>query len=180
MTVSTLRSALRARTASTHDELDHAVGHFGDRASYGAFARNTYRFRRAIEAAMGAAPQDWQIDHLAPVIALDLADLGLPLPPGGTFPMSLATPAQRLGVAYVLEGSSLGARVLVRAAQKLGLDAQFGARHLSRQAGDHDRWRRFVIELEATTAPHEEVIAAAQAAFRFALSTYAEAVHERA
>lgn len=176
----TLRSALRARTAPRHDELDRAVGHFANLASYGDFTRSTYRFRHAVEAAMAAAPAGWEIDPIAALAAQDMVDLALPLPPVDTAAPAIATPAERLGVAYVLEGSSLGARMLVREAQRLGLSEDFGARHLARQAGDHERWRRFMAELETTTASPEEVIAAAEATFGFALSIYAKAAHERA
>lgn len=178
MTATTLRSALRARTASSHQELDQAVGHFGDLASYGAFAINSFRFRQGVEAALADAPPGWAVDPLAPVIARDLTDLDLNVPPSAPAP-AIDTSAQRLGAAYVLEGSSLGARLLVREAKKLGLSEIFGARHLAQQAGDHDRWRRFMAELETTPASHDEVIAAAEATFRFALSIYAKAPHER-
>lgn len=178
MTATILRSALRARTASSHQELDQAVGHFGDLASYGAFAISSFRFREGVEAALADAPPGWEVDPLAPVIARDLADLDLDVPASAPAP-AIRTPAERLGVAYVLEGSAVGARLLVREAQKLGLSDSFGARHLALQAGDHDRWRRFLAELETTTASHDEVIAAAEATFRFALSIYAKASHER-
>ena len=180
MTDPTLRSALRARTTPSHQELDSAVGHFAGIPAYGIFTRDTYRFRRAVEASLALAPAGWEIDPIASLAAQDLADLALPLPPADETAPTIATPAQRLGVAYVLEGSSLGARMLVREAHKLGLTDQHGARHLARQAGDHERWRHFMAELDATTAAPEDVIAAAEATFRFALSIYAKAAHEPA
>ncbi|MDB5613387.1 MAG: hypothetical protein JWQ22_1040 [Devosia sp.] len=149
-------------------------------ATYGTFTHNTYRFRRAVEASFALAPAGWEIDPIADLTAQDLADLTLDVPPVYELAPAITTTAQRLGVAYVLEGSSMGARMLVREAQKLGLRDDFGARHLARQAGDHDRWRRFMTELETTTASHDEVIAGAEATFRFALSIYAKAAHERA
>lgn len=176
----TLRGALRARTAPAHEQLDHAVGHFSDLATYGHFARNTYRFRHAVEAAMLAAEPVWPIDPVAQLAAEDLADLRLSRPPTTPFPLPLTSEAAQLGVAYVLEGSGLGARLLVREAGKLGLTSAFGARHLARQAADHDRWRRFVALLDSTSAATDAVIAAAEATFRFALSIYAEPAHERA
>ncbi|SEQ02661.1 heme oxygenase [Devosia sp. YR412] len=180
MTDLNLRSALRARTTQSHEELDRAVGHFADLATYGKFTRDTYLFRRAVEASFVTAPAGWEIDPIAALTAQDLADLELDVPSSTDVAPAITTPAQRLGVAYVLEGSSLGARMLVREALKLGLREDFGARHLARQAGDHERWRRFMAELDATSASHDEVIAAAEATFRFALSIYAKAAHERA
>ncbi|MDY6962674.1 MAG: biliverdin-producing heme oxygenase, partial [Pseudomonadota bacterium] len=54
-----------------------------------------------------------------------------------------------LGTLYVIEGSSLGARVLYRRAQKLGLTEIFGARHLAAQAQSGERWKRLLELLEA-------------------------------
>lgn len=79
-----------------------------------------------------------------------------------------------LGVAYVLEGSALGAQLLARRAAKLGFDAEHGARHLARQTNDMDRWKRFLGELDAVAAEdQEQVIAGAASAFDFALTAYA-------
>jgi heme oxygenase len=79
-----------------------------------------------------------------------------------------------LGVAYVLEGSALGARLLARRAAALGFDADHGARHLARQTSDMDRWKRFLGELDAIPAEdREQVIAGAASAFDFALAAYA-------
>ena len=54
-----------------------------------------------------------------------------------------------LGLAYVLEGSALGARLLDRQARALGLDAGFGARHLAAQTADLAAWHTFLGALEA-------------------------------
>lgn len=53
-----------------------------------------------------------------------------------------------LGCAYVIEGSALGARVLYKRAQELGLHAGHGARHLAEQSATLDNWRAFTGLLE--------------------------------
>ena len=58
--------------------------------------------------------------------------------------MELAGEAELLGALYVLEGSALGARLIMKSAQALGLGATFGARHLAAQAGDALAWRSYL------------------------------------
>ena len=80
-----------------------------------------------------------------------------------------------VGVLYVLEGSSLGARVLVKAAAEMGLSAEFGARHLFRQAGDRDAWRSFVAMMAAALdAPSHDAANATFNAFADAYSRMAD------
>lgn len=75
-----------------------------------------------------------------------------------------------LGVLYVLEGSSLGAKLLRRDADKLGFDAHFGARHLAKQ--DSASWKDFVARLDQCTA--EDLASATEAAHAtFAMATKA-------
>ena len=175
-----LRSALRAGTSQTHHQLDMATGQFDSLAAYAGFAQKSHRFRAAVEQAL-AAGEGWQVDALAPLIALDLADLQVATPARVVFAPGSVSGGARLGICYVLEGSSLGARLLLRRAIALGLGDQFGARHLAHQAGDHDRWRGFVAALDAASPQiAEAAVTAAETTFRFALSVYSEAAHERA
>ena len=53
-----------------------------------------------------------------------------------------------MGMVYVLEGSGLGARVLFKRAEALGLTRDFGARHLAAQVASPDSWREFLAVLE--------------------------------
>ncbi|MFD1744328.1 biliverdin-producing heme oxygenase [Rhizobium helianthi] len=73
-----------------------------------------------------------------------------------------------LGALYVLEGSSLGARILYVRAKELGLNEEFGARHLAGQAHS-DGFRRFLEILDA--APNvdmNKVVEASRSAFGLA------------
>ncbi|MCO5072786.1 MAG: biliverdin-producing heme oxygenase [Rhizobiaceae bacterium] len=105
----------------------------------------------------------------------DLADLNSPVLPSVTIAGSNLCEGRRLGMAYVLEGSGLGARILLRRAAKLGLTANYGARHLAKQTNDPARWRSFLTLLD--TVPENQfdgVLAGAELSFQFALSIYAE------
>lgn len=106
----TLRRALAAATRDLHETLDRDIGAFGDARAYGAFLGGSHAFRAAIEPQL-AQVAGWQVQPLAPLIARDLADLGLPLP--ATPPaLPLPTPAAKAAACYVLEGSALGGRLL--------------------------------------------------------------------
>jgi heme oxygenase len=76
----------------------------------------------------------------------------------------------------VLEGSSLGARLLYRDAQKLGLNATFGARHLAQQSAGFETWRGFQTLLESAEGIElRAAIAAANTAFETAKLSFLKA-----
>lgn len=54
-----------------------------------------------------------------------------------------------LGLFYVLEGSSLGARLLVKRAASINITESNGASHLAAQAGNAANWSAFLGVLEA-------------------------------
>lgn len=180
MTVSSLRSELRESTTALHLQLDSAVGEFGDRPAYAVFVQRTHRFRAAAEQALANDTEaGWQVDAIADLAGQDLVDLGVPALPHAEFPAGQWTRESRLGALYVLEGSSLGARFLMRRAEALGMNADFGARHLAHQSSDNKRWRGFVSELDSVSVDmHQPAVNAALALFRFALSIYSETAHE--
>lgn len=145
-----IRSFLRDATNELHRELDTIVGVFSSRSEYASFLQGTFRHRAPVEAALleaVAGPSPWRPRKLLPELTADLADLGLPLPTAAPLHLSNDIAAQ-LGAAYVLEGSALGARVLVKGVENLGFGADFGARYLSAQAGSLDQWRAVLVALE--------------------------------
>lgn len=153
------RFALRDRTAAAHAALDAAVGPLADHPAYARYLRGLLAFRAPAERALGG--KAWEPAPIAPLIAADMRDLGVHpaaeaevAPPAGT--------SEALGLAYVLEGSALGARLLHRQALALGLDGGRGARHLAAQTRDLDGWRAFLGTLEA--AEPFDLDAAARAA----------------
>lgn len=168
-----IRSALRSHTADQHQKLDDAVGVFDTIEGYARFVRQSHSFRAAIEDIIPSSV-DWTVIRLSGLLANDLDDLGEAPDAQILFPAALPDPGYWLGVAYVLEGSALGARLLVRRASALGFSATRGARHLSVQAETGSRWRDFQARLDAApVAAHQAMLAGAAAAFDFALSIYA-------
>lgn len=177
MTASSLRSLLRNRTSPLHRQLDTRIGSFGTADDYRRYLRGTWLFRSEVEAALSAHAA-WQPLRLADLAREDLSDLGIPLPAWEMPTVSFTSAAQALGACYVLEGSAVGARMLVIAARALGYSARCGARHLHAQAQDRRRWPAFIDLLDAT-APEAaaEAVIGAETAFRMALASYPD--HER-
>lgn len=167
-----LRSELRQHTEAVHRSLDTLVGPFDGLASYGAFLVNTYRFRQMVEPAL-ASGLSWSPQYLLPELRLDLEDLQL-RPEAGPVPAhELPDEAARVGALYVLEGSALGARVLLQRAIVLGLGAGRGARHLAKQAADPSRWRDFLGFLEQRQdLDRSATLAAAHSIFDTAIAIY--------
>ena len=167
-----LRAELRARTSHQHECLDQAVGLFDTCDQYARFLEGSRRFRAAVDDALDRQGS-WEVERLADWIDADLSDLGRDPVATACFPVMPNSDAFALGVAYVLEGSALGARLLLRRASELGFDGDHGARHLVRQTNDNGRWKRFLVELDAVApADREQVVAGAASAFDFALNAY--------
>ena len=116
------------------------------------------------------APRDLAARSRLGAVAAGLADLGI-VPPqaeGG----SVATVGDHaaLGWLFVSEGSTLGAAILLKRAEALGLSDTFGARYLAAAPEGRARhWKAFVEALDGldlTPAQDAEVTAGADAAFR--------------
>ena len=175
-----LRNVLRHSTQNEHDRLDALIGNFSDLASYRSFLVGSYRFRKSLEATT-AAIDFWQAELLLDELAQDLEELGADSVRAPTAAVFANTPAEQLGLLYVLEGSALGGRLLVRRAEALGLSATHGARHLAMQVRDPGRWRRFLDLLES----QEDIdlamaVRGAQTCFSAALANFTEVHSEPA
>lgn len=160
------RFTLRDLTRGDHERLDALVGHFGDSRSYTRYLEGMAAFRAPIERALAHADYsgffgEWQPGLISPELTQDLLDLGREAPSSaGEF----ALPMDRdglMGVFYVLEGSALGARVLVRRAAALGFTAENGARHLAAQTSRPHAWPQFVALLDSVGPEGMEGAAAA-------------------
>lgn len=174
---------LKDATSTTHERLDKAImGHepFSTRERYASFVKVQHAFHRSIEALY----RHRAIRDLLPGIAgrsrlarieQDLSDLGHEPPDHAAVPAFETSTEHHLPAAlgwlYVAEGSHLGAAFLLKEAEKLGLSAAFGARHLAPSpAGRAVQWRIFKSELDAVKLParHEaDVVSGASAAFDF-------------
>lgn len=170
-----LRTCLRRHTEDLHRTLDAAIGPFTDLSTYGQFLSRSFRFRRMVEPALSSLGS-WTVQPLVPHIALDLADLGLDRPAGEAVPLELGSEPANIGALYVLEGSTLGARLLFARAMSLGLSEHWGARSLAKQANATDRWRKFLIFLQSCRdVDPVAAVAGAKVAFEQALLVYTEA-----
>ncbi|OYW82043.1 MAG: biliverdin-producing heme oxygenase [Asticcacaulis sp. 32-58-5] len=174
---------LKALTTGTHDRLDQAImaaDPFGSRSRYADFLKVQYLFHRDI----AALYQNPDLDHLLPdlagrrrleAVAQDMADMGVTEIQGlAADPLRFSAGTETdlptaLGWLYVAEGSSLGAAFLLKFAAKLGLNPDFGARHLApADEGRGLHWRTFTAALDAidlTPDEDERVVAGAQEAF---------------
>lgn len=150
------RFALKHATDEAHARVEGIVqgaGMFASREGYRCYLDATFAMRATYERLLddsGAALlwPEWPSRKIADLVAQDIADLG-GVPPSVEISQKRLSTAELLGVLYVLEGSSLGARVLVRSVAEMGLTAESGARHMFRQAGDRDAWRSFTAMMAA-------------------------------
>ncbi|HBF31544.1 biliverdin-producing heme oxygenase [Rhizobium sp.] len=174
MAPSPRRLMLRQGTADAHSALDSMIGPFTSHQAYEAYLRGMARFRLPIEDMIAQhSPidmlQNWHPAMILNEIRADLAALGLqenvaPSPP--PVPHALE---EWLGVFYVLEGSSLGAKLLAKRAQSLGLTTTTGAAHLFEQAGNFSNWTAFIEVMEGVRDVDEaRMIAWANATFDYA------------
>jgi heme oxygenase len=145
------RDRLRAATAESHAALDAIVSGWRIETprGYGAFLSASAAALAPLEVALERAGvadwlPDWPRRTRRAALVRDLAVLGLePSPYRGAFVPSRDFGA---GLLYVLEGSRLGARFLVRQA-RAGLDDPPLA-YLT-HGHDEDLWRSFLVWLEA-------------------------------
>ena len=146
------RWLLRDATAKLHELVDEAVGTFETLEDYRRYLGAQLRFRESIETHVLAQPWPAQFGNWRPVtisaeIAADMTDLGVERSAGPYVKLN-GTADDLMGIVYVLEGSGLGARVLYKRAQSIGLSQAFGARHLATHVGHPDSWREFLALLE--------------------------------
>lgn len=173
------RFVLRRTTAAAHERLETLIGPITCLATYGRYLRGTYAFRAPLEAAASRrsfaqsnALPNWRPTLIAAELEGDMRDLDLDEPAVAHFEPP-AKDWHALGVLYVLEGSNLGARVLEKEAKKLGLDATFGARHLSAQTSAN--WPAFLALLESCDLDEfDDVAQSAVRTFEYSCSAMTE------
>jgi heme oxygenase (biliverdin-IX-beta and delta-forming) len=171
---------LKAATEGTHDRLDQrimAARPFADRTNYGRFLAVQHAFHTDLaplyaDPRLAAFISDLEARNRLASIVADLADLDLPVPdaPPGSSPLPDAGDVPTaLGWLYVAEGSNLGAAFLFKAAAAIGLDGNFGARHLAGHPdGRAQHWRSFTAALDGIDLSEDQeecVVAGCRAAF---------------
>jgi heme oxygenase len=155
------RFALKAATDVAHARVEaiiQSAGLLDSLSGYRRFLAATWVLRQQHETQLDAAGAAglwplWPSRRISMLAARDMADLGIAAPEQPAQLHAALTVGELLATLYVLEGSSLGARLIARSVGALGLTAGYGARHLHAQAGDASAWRSFLALLEASSVP---------------------------
>lgn len=178
---------LKSETRAIHEKLDARIMQgrpFESVERYGRFLLVQHDFHALVsplyqsEELATLLPDLRSRDRLSR-IAQDLADLGIERPDGVLREPVKADRSTALGWLYVAEGSNLGAAFLLKAAQKLGLSEERGARHLGGATeGRGLHWRTFTTALDAISLSSEEADRVVEGA-RDAFSTVLLAVEQR-
>jgi heme oxygenase len=178
--VNSLRHWLRAHTAAAHARLDAQLSGLGlsTPAGYRQFLEANAAALLPLEAALvesGVARvfPDWGARTRSEAIRADLGRMGgmvRPLPAPTLFGFE-----QALGAMYVLEGSRLGARVILRQIRASGVCSVTGATAYLRHGDGQPLWPSFLAELERHGAALSEWTNVAQGAY-LAFDMFTEAV----
>ncbi|GAM96481.1 heme oxygenase HemO [alpha proteobacterium U9-1i] len=169
-----IRFVLRAATADVHAQLEREIGNLDSLPAYQRYLRGMYGFRGAIEPHV-ASGRGWRPTLLLSALVQDMDDLSQKAAPLKD-PTPSADSSWRLGVHYVLEGSALGARVLLKQVAELGLGPAFGASHLWRQTQGRS-WTAFLDLLERELVDTDRCVDGARWAFEFVASAMSDARH---
>lgn len=176
------RQRLKQATAHAHASLESLVGALENHTNYARYLRGMHAFRTSVEHWLSARPSfdnAWRPQNLSAELTHDLADVGAaPLKEPLAFTPSPRSDGFTLGVHYVLEGSALGARILCKQVEALGLTRDHGARHLWAQAASLEPWRAFVALLQRRGDDEfDDMAAGANAAFNAASHAMQKAAH---
>lgn len=170
-----VRHALRASTVRAHAQVDAFFPEgLSSRRDYRIYLRGMHALLSALQEALAgcAAAELWNQSARLAHLRQDLAALDAkPLTPAGA--MRIAGAPGAAGALYVVEGSALGARLLLADTASLGYTEK-GANFLRGHAADAQRWRRFVAWLEAQNFDSQ----AERAMFESAAATFACAKQE--
>lgn len=160
---------LKAATTTTHDGLDKTImsaNPFSAADKYALFVKVQHSFHSQIDALYGHPELAAMLPDMAgrrrlPLIEQDLADLSTVAEPVASPVAFVAGKSvdipSALGWLYVAEGSNLGAAFLLKEAEKIGLSANSGARHLAAAPeGRGLQWRTFVAALDSIALSDEE------------------------
>jgi heme oxygenase len=177
---STRRHRLRDATRDSHkrvDDLVQAAGFLACRERYPAFLQGSWFARVRLERILDEYQairlfHQWPKRRIAELLRRDYRDVtGRDLDEIGSPPAAvpLLSSAELLGILYVLEGSSLGARLIARTATSMGFGPTWGARHLARQNESQDAWTSYLAKLEEypmSDTDEERCVSAASQTFR--------------
>lgn len=169
---------IREQTRSNHDSVDTlvmSVQPFANKDNYAKFLQAQAVFHKILEPVYADANLNTQVSGLAALARYEAvqADLAILASTEVVMPDALPSPAfpRALGWLYCAEGSNLGAAILFKEAQKIGIDADSGASHLVGHAdGRAPHWRQFCAQLNALPLDEgqiEEAVTGAKEAFAY-------------
>jgi heme oxygenase (biliverdin-IX-beta and delta-forming) len=169
---------LSGATDALHEHLHTVVASiapFDSRENYARFVEVQYIFHREVEPlyrrpALQVLLPDLDTRSRRAAAAADLQDLGRSLPSVEAGLAETLSVPQAIGWLFVAEGSTLGAAILLKRVQSLGLSESFGARHMApHPSGRAKLWKRFVDALDGLQLSEEddaELIGGARMAFQ--------------
>jgi heme oxygenase (biliverdin-IX-beta and delta-forming) len=172
---------LRQETRIVHGELDetlHLIDRLGARAQRAGVLAGYYRFHHRAEAAIAPflgdiAGLDFAARRRCQLIAEGIGILGQEMWPDRADSLGLTTSSEAFGALYVLEGSSLGGRVILKELKRRGVPLA-GLGFLDPYGfNTGPRWRAFLAILEREAGSPEqqhEAVTGALNAFAFAKS----------
>ncbi|HEU0061353.1 MAG TPA: biliverdin-producing heme oxygenase [Hyphomicrobiaceae bacterium] len=169
-TARSARGHLRAATSDLHARLDARLAPLVTQgeAGYRDFLLRSAMALLPVEQALNEVDvanllPDWPQRSRSRALRLDLAALSLPEPSGPTVP-AICGEAFQFGMLYVLEGSRLGARLLLAEVEAaLSPASRAATRYLSHGQG-LSLWPTFLQRLEASQQVRREPDAAAAGA----------------
>jgi heme oxygenase len=146
-----LHLELKAATSEQHERLDALMANgLANRSIYTRYLHGMHRLAEALAPAPSdaASHESWALwfdPQRLKLLSNDLRKLGAPIERYGT---SLPSSTWWMGANYVLEGSALGARLLLREATRLrDSDPGIALEFLQLHAQRNDRWPRFLAAL---------------------------------
>jgi heme oxygenase (biliverdin-IX-beta and delta-forming) len=162
----TVRSLLRHETKEAHRRLDEAVAPLDltQREDYGVFLAASAAALIPLEARLDAAGMgqvlpDWPVRRRGDALLADLSAFAGDIP-AVPIEFRAMSAAELLGAAYVLEGSRLGAKLLLREVHRAeDAPLEEHTRYLRHGEGLH-LWQSFVSFLEADPAVRSNMHAA--------------------
>ena len=166
------RDTLRRTTEAAHKSLETGIGNLADPDAYRNYVAGLLAFRAAAEPFVSAWRRPdhwagWRPTQIATDLAIDAIALNVD-PRIVRWSAEPRTAAEAIGFLYVLEGSALGARMLLRNVQPSQRN-ESGRRHLRRQANSLGNWCSFVERLESEPdLDLEETAKSASRAFELA------------
>ena len=179
-----MRALLRASTVGLHAVVDARFapmlgsGETGYRSFLLASAAAVFPLEQALLAAkVDAILPDWARRSRTAALRADLADFGIidvPVAP----PPLLAGEGRQFGALYVLEGSRLGAKLLLPELLARGSTRVQAATRYLRHGEGHRLWQSFLAYLESSEAARrcpDDAIAGARAAFALFVTGHAQA-----